>query len=232
MPVRRCRPGSGLRRGPGLPAAPVGPGQPAALLGRDRPAHRGGAPRRRPGDRRARRLGAAPGGHLQPGHAPAARDRTGHARAAGAAGARRADERARPAADPRHARGAAAYAAAGRTVLVSSHLLAEVEQTCSHVVVMHQGTVVAGGTVDDIIAGGGLRASRSTCRRGPPRSSAVSTACARWPSTATPCTPSSTAPRSSAVRALVDAGVEVRSAGPRRRLEDAFLQLVGEDQAR
>ncbi len=47
------------------------------------------------------------------------------------------------------------YAAAGRTVLVSSHLLAEVEQTCSHVVVMHQGTVVAGGTVDDIIAGGG-----------------------------------------------------------------------------
>ena len=47
------------------------------------------------------------------------------------------------------------YAAAGRTVLVSSHLLAEVEQTCSHVVVMHQGVVVASGTVDDIIAGGG-----------------------------------------------------------------------------
>ena len=38
-------------------------------------------------------------------------------------------------------------------------------------------------------------------------------------------------PRASAVRALVTAGVEVRSAGPRRRLEDAFLQLVGEDQA-
>ena len=31
---------------------------------------------------------------------------------------------------------------------------------------------------------------------------------------------------------LVTAGVEVRSAGPRRRLEDAFLQLVGEDQTR
>ena len=40
-------------------------------------------------------------------------------------------------------------------MLVSSHLLAEVEQTCSHVVVMHQGVVVASGTVDDIIAGGG-----------------------------------------------------------------------------
>jgi ABC-2 type transport system ATP-binding protein len=31
------------------------------------------------------------------------------------------------------------------------------------------------------------------------------------------------------VRALVAAGVDVRAAGPRRRLEDAFLQLVGED---
>ena len=36
-------------------------------------------------------------------------------------------------------------------------------------------------------------------------------------------------PRASAVRALVSAGVDVASAGPRRRLEDAFLQLVGED---
>jgi ABC-2 type transport system ATP-binding protein len=31
------------------------------------------------------------------------------------------------------------------------------------------------------------------------------------------------------VRALVTAGVEVASAGSRRRLEEAFLQLVGED---
>ena len=36
-------------------------------------------------------------------------------------------------------------------------------------------------------------------------------------------------PRASAVRALVTAGVDVAAAGPRRRLEDAFLQLVGED---
>jgi ABC-2 type transport system ATP-binding protein len=35
-------------------------------------------------------------------------------------------------------------------------------------------------------------------------------------------------PRASAVQALVSAGVSVESAGPRRRLEDAFLQLVGE----
>ena len=45
------------------------------------------------------------------------------------------------------------YAAGGRTVVVSSHLLAEVEQTCTHVVVMHHGKVVADGTVEEIIAG-------------------------------------------------------------------------------
>ena len=34
------------------------------------------------------------------------------------------------------------YAAAGRTVVISSHLLSEVEHTCSHVVVMDQGKVM------------------------------------------------------------------------------------------
>ena len=37
------------------------------------------------------------------------------------------------------------YAAAGRTVVVSSHLLSEVEQTCIHVVVMDRGKVVLTG---------------------------------------------------------------------------------------
>lgn len=44
------------------------------------------------------------------------------------------------------------YAKDGRTVILSSHLLGEVEQTCSHVVVMHRGTVVATGTVADLLA--------------------------------------------------------------------------------
>src|SRR5690606_17915798 len=47
------------------------------------------------------------------------------------------------------------YAGGGRTVIVSSHLLAEVELTCSHVVVMHAGRVVAAGSVADIGVGGG-----------------------------------------------------------------------------
>jgi ABC-2 type transport system ATP-binding protein len=49
------------------------------------------------------------------------------------------------------------YAATGRTVVVSSHLLAEVEQTCTHVVVMHRGKLVAAGSVTDIAGVGGVQ---------------------------------------------------------------------------
>ncbi|MEV4671184.1 CocE/NonD family hydrolase [Actinomadura sp. NPDC049382] len=46
------------------------------------------------------------------------------------------------------------YAAAGRTVIVSSHLLAEVEQTCTHAVVMAGGRRVAAGPVSEIVGSG------------------------------------------------------------------------------
>ncbi|MFB4298151.1 alpha/beta fold hydrolase [Actinomadura sp. NTSP31] len=46
------------------------------------------------------------------------------------------------------------YAAAGRTVIVSSHLLAEVEQTCTHAVVMARGRRVAAGPVTEIVGTG------------------------------------------------------------------------------
>jgi ABC-2 type transport system ATP-binding protein len=49
------------------------------------------------------------------------------------------------------------YAQTGRTVVVSSHLLAEVEQTCTHVVVMHKGKLVAAGSVVDIAGAGGMQ---------------------------------------------------------------------------
>ncbi|GAB3653167.1 CocE/NonD family hydrolase [Actinocorallia lasiicapitis] len=48
------------------------------------------------------------------------------------------------------------YAATGRTVILSSHLLSEVEQTCTHVVVMARGRKVADGTVAEIVGGRGL----------------------------------------------------------------------------
>ncbi len=51
------------------------------------------------------------------------------------------------------------YAQTGRTVVVSSHLLAEVEQTCTHVVVMHKGKVIAAGATAEIAGAGGLQLS-------------------------------------------------------------------------
>jgi ABC-2 type transport system ATP-binding protein len=49
------------------------------------------------------------------------------------------------------------YAETGRTVVVSSHLLAEVEQTCTHVVVMHRGRLVAAGSVAEIAGTGRMQ---------------------------------------------------------------------------
>ncbi|MGH3518442.1 MAG: alpha/beta fold hydrolase [Haloechinothrix sp.] len=121
------------------------------------------------------------------------------------------------------------YAATGRTVLVSSHLLAEVEQTSTHVVVMHRGKVVADGAVGEIVAAGGeasfivdqpmLAADTLRTIEGV---SDIDT------NGATVHANLAGMPRSVAVAALVQAGVSVEQAGPRRRLEDAFLQLVGD----
>jgi ABC-2 type transport system ATP-binding protein len=122
------------------------------------------------------------------------------------------------------------YAEGGRTVVVSSHLLAEVEQTCTHVVVMHRGKVVADGPVAEIIAGGG---AATFAVDAPDRAAEVLRDLAgvhavRVDGDAVHAELNGT-PRAEAVRALVAAGVDVAAAGPRRRLEDAFLQLVGED---
>lgn len=46
------------------------------------------------------------------------------------------------------------YAAAGRTVIVSSHMLSEVEQSCTHLVVMDHGQLVQAGPVGEIIGSG------------------------------------------------------------------------------
>ncbi|MEV0681790.1 alpha/beta fold hydrolase [Actinosynnema sp. NPDC050436] len=121
------------------------------------------------------------------------------------------------------------YAAAGRTVLVSSHLLAEVEQTCSHVVVMHKGTLVAAGPVEEIATGGG-EASFRVDR--PEQAAEVLRGLAGVQSVSVDGEQVHAGlngtPRAEALQALVAAGVAVDQAGPRRRLEDAFLELVGE----
>lgn len=52
-----------------------------------------------------------------------------------------------------------AVAAEGTTVFVSSHLLAEVEQICTHAAVMHVGSLVAQGSLDEL-RGTGTRVVR------------------------------------------------------------------------
>ncbi|HEY2223888.1 alpha/beta fold hydrolase [Actinomycetospora sp.] len=123
-----------------------------------------------------------------------------------------------------------------RTVLVSSHLLAEVEQTCSHVVVMHRGEVVASGEVAELVAGGQLAitvpaderdravalvaAGENAAEADRDRDDVVVVDVGR---------DAGPSQRAAVVRLLVDAGIDVVGVGPRRRLEDAFLALIGEE---
>lgn len=72
------------------------------------------------------------------------------------------------------------YAAAGRTVIVSSHLLAEVEQSCTHLVVMDRGRLIQAGPVSEIIGSGDtLLVGTGAPVEG--RSSRRSARCPAWP---------------------------------------------------
>jgi ABC-2 type transport system ATP-binding protein len=121
------------------------------------------------------------------------------------------------------------YADTGRTVVVSSHLLSEVEQTCDHVVVMHHGRLVAQGPVSELV---GSATALVVDVDDPQRAAAVAQAVpgARDVQvTDTGLTLSLVGtPRHELVRALVDARIEVDRITPQRGLEEAFLALVGE----
>jgi ABC-2 type transport system ATP-binding protein len=45
----------------------------------------------------------------------------------------------------------------GATVVLNSHLLTEVEQTCDWVVILHEGRSVASGPLEEVVAAGGVR---------------------------------------------------------------------------
>jgi len=123
-----------------------------------------------------------------------------------------------------------AYATNGRAVLVSSHLLAEVEQTCTHVVVMHKGMVVADGPVDDVVGDSPIAhfevSDVTAATEVLDRLSGVRSVA---PDGSGLVVDIDGTPRKDVVAALVKAGVGVDRVVPRRRLEDAFLTLVGGD---
>ena len=51
----------------------------------------------------------------------------------------------------------------GRTVMLSSHLLDEVERTCDAVAIVDRGRVVRQGSIDDLVRGAGARTVRVDC---------------------------------------------------------------------
>ncbi|WP_374108138.1 alpha/beta fold hydrolase [Saccharopolyspora sp. 6V] len=123
------------------------------------------------------------------------------------------------------------YAATGRCVLLSSHLLSEVEQTCTHVIVMHRGEVITSGSVAEIVSVDG----QATFRVDDPARAAAALRALEGLGAVEVDGDLVHADlrghdRSTAVNALVVSGVSVDQVGPRRRLEDAFLNLVGEEQ--
>ena len=122
----------------------------------------------------------------------------------------------------------AEYAASGRTVVVSSHLLSEVEQTCSHVVVMHRGTVILTGSMAELTASDDVTLIRLGASGDPEAAAAilrrqgVDTLVEDGVIRAT-----GNVPRADLVARLVEAGQPIESVDGRRQLEEVFLTLVG-----
>jgi ABC-2 type transport system ATP-binding protein len=118
-------------------------------------------------------------------------------------------------------------AESGSTVLFSSHVLAEVEQICTHAVVMDKGRLVATGSVADLIGDAGsvyLEVDDEAAARrvldGLPMVKRIEP---EQPGLAVAIEGGK---RSEIVAALVQAGIAVETVQARRRLEEAFLGLV------
>ncbi|QKV96778.1 alpha/beta fold hydrolase [Streptomyces sp. NA02950] len=121
------------------------------------------------------------------------------------------------------------YAAAGRTVIVSSHLLAEVEQSCTHLVVMDRGRLVQAGPVGEITGtGGGVLVGHEG-----ELSDALVDKVAALPGVASASRTDGGllvlldgAAPARLLAELVRLEIPVSGFGPHRRLEDAFLTLI------
>ena len=122
--------------------------------------------------------------------------------------------------------------AGGCTVLVSSHLLAEIEQVCDRVVVLRAGRSVAAGTLQELA----LVARPSVVVETPSPQAAVAVL-RRLGATATTTDPDGQRVRADlpdvavedVTRALVHADVPVRGIGRSgRSLEELFVELTGE----
>ncbi|MFE9010641.1 alpha/beta fold hydrolase [Streptomyces cyaneofuscatus] len=123
------------------------------------------------------------------------------------------------------------YAAGGRTVIVSSHLLSEVEQSCTHLVVMDRGRLVQAGPVAEITGSGDMILVTTAEEVSEPLAEKVASlpgigSAVRLDDGRGLLVRLDGATTSRLVADLVRLDVPVTGVGPHRRLEDAFLTLI------
>ncbi|MFE1956839.1 alpha/beta fold hydrolase [Streptomyces sp. NPDC059479] len=121
------------------------------------------------------------------------------------------------------------YAADGRTVIVSSHLLSEVEQSCTHLVVMHRGQLIQAGPVAEITGSGDTLLITTAEQVSEPVIGKVAALAGIGSAVRTDdglLVQLDGASGSSLITELVRLDVPITGVGPHRRLEDAFLTLI------
>ncbi|ROQ32446.1 ABC-2 type transport system ATP-binding protein [Streptomyces sp. PanSC19] len=122
------------------------------------------------------------------------------------------------------------YAAGGRTVIVSSHLLAEVEQSCTHLVVMDRGRLVQAGPVAEITGSGDTLLVSLAEEIDDALVAKIDALTGIGAATRTDggllVRLDGTDP-TALIGELVRLDVPLTGVGPHRRLEDAFLTLIG-----
>ena len=125
------------------------------------------------------------------------------------------------------------YAATGRTVIVSSHLLSEVEQSCTHLVVMDKGQLIAAGAVEEIIGSGDtLFVGVTGMSEAALKDAATRLSAHPGIATASPADDGLLVQLDGLgvpelLAELLRLDVPVERVGPHRGLEEAFLTLIG-----
>ncbi|WP_030552984.1 CocE/NonD family hydrolase [Streptomyces exfoliatus] len=122
------------------------------------------------------------------------------------------------------------YAAGGRTVIVSSHLLAEVEQSCTHLVVMDRGQLVQAGPVAEITGSGDtllVSLAREIDDALVEKTAALPGVAAATRADGGLLVRLDGTDATALIGELVRLDVPLTGVGPHRRLEDAFLTLIG-----
>ncbi|MGW1489949.1 alpha/beta fold hydrolase [Streptomyces sp. NPDC002402] len=122
------------------------------------------------------------------------------------------------------------YAAAGRTVIVSSHLLSEVEQSCTHLVVMDRGRLVQAGPVAEITGESDTLLVTTAEEVAEPVVEKIAALPGIGSASRTDeglLVRLDGATTTGMIAELVRLDVPLTGVGPHRRLEDAFLTLIG-----